>query len=371
MAAKKTTSLMQIRDALNSSFKERGALVDGMLTAIVARENLFILGPPGTAKSAICEALCGALQGKFFSWMLTKFSTPEELFGPPSLNSLKADKYKRITTGKLPEADIAFVDEIFKGSSAIQNTLLPVINERKFYNDGAPTNIPLISLIAASNELPQAEELAALYDRFALRYEVDRMQNDASAADLFKNGLKMNIPSISLADLAKEQTAAANVVVPDAIVKLLVQIRNEVAALQIYVSDRKWVQSVRVVKAFAHINGHNQVEETDLEILENMLWSEPTTQKAQIRKVIAKVANPLGSEIMKITDSCQEIFAMFKKDPEKNNVETNKKLKDGIKRLRALGDVKKNPKLEEAVNTLQTKNLEVLKYMGFEGIDNS
>jgi hypothetical protein len=125
-----------------------------------------VTGSPGTAKSALVRAIAQAFGGSYFERLLTKFSTPEELFGPISLKALEQDRYERVTAGKLPEAEFAFVDEVFKANSAILNSLLTAMNERLFHNDGAPAQMPLVSLFGASNELPEGKELEALFDRF-------------------------------------------------------------------------------------------------------------------------------------------------------------------------------------------------------------
>jgi MoxR-like ATPase len=139
---------------------------------VLAGEHVLLLGPPGTAKSALVRAIAQAFGGTYFERLLTKFSTPEELFGPISLKALEQDRYQRVTAGKLPEAEFAFVDEVFKANSAILNSLLTAMNERLFHNDGAPTQMPLVALFGASNELPEGKELEALFDRFLLRFDV-------------------------------------------------------------------------------------------------------------------------------------------------------------------------------------------------------
>ncbi|HTP29485.1 MAG TPA: AAA family ATPase, partial [Anaeromyxobacteraceae bacterium] len=125
-------------------------------------------GSPGTAKSALARTISRAFQAAYFERLVTKFTTPEELFGPISLKALEQDHYRRVTAGMLPEAQIAFIDEIWKANSAILNALLAVMNERVFHNDGAPCTCPLITLFGASNELPDGKELEATFDRFLL-----------------------------------------------------------------------------------------------------------------------------------------------------------------------------------------------------------
>ena len=135
-------SITQLETQLNSVFYERREVIHGALCAILAGEHVLLLGPAGTGKSAIVRALAQAFGGTYFERLLTKFSTPEEIFGPISLSALEHDRYERITVGKLPEAHFAFADEVFKANSAILNSLLALVNERVFHNDGAATRVP-------------------------------------------------------------------------------------------------------------------------------------------------------------------------------------------------------------------------------------
>src|SRR3954471_7668808 len=144
--------LQQLRSDLAAHFPERKQVIDGALCAILAGEHVLLLGPPGTAKSALARAVAQAFSGVYFERLLTKFSTPEELFGAVSLKALEQDRFSRVIAGKLPEANFAFVDEIFKANSAILNSLLTLINERVFHNDGTPILCPLVTLFGASNE---------------------------------------------------------------------------------------------------------------------------------------------------------------------------------------------------------------------------
>src|SRR3954453_1051179 len=164
------------RRELSISLIERDDEIDLVLTALLAREHVLLVGPPGCAKSLLLDAVMRWLGGKVFSCLLTRFTTPEELFGPVSVAGLKADEYRRITAGKLPEADGCFLDEVFKGSSAILNPLLRILNERTFDNGGDVVPVPLRLCVAASNEWPaqqeNGKELAALFDRFLLRKSV-------------------------------------------------------------------------------------------------------------------------------------------------------------------------------------------------------
>lgn len=127
-------TITALRAQLLLLFPERQVVIDGALAAVLAGEHVLLLGPPGTAKSALVRSLAQAFGGTYFERLLTKFSTPEELFGPVSLKGLESDHFTRVTTGMLPEAEFAFVDEVFKANSAILNALLSVVNERLFHN---------------------------------------------------------------------------------------------------------------------------------------------------------------------------------------------------------------------------------------------
>ena len=171
--------LKKIREELKQMFLERADLIDGALAALLSSHHLLIIGPPGTAKSMLADELCRRIEGaNYFQWLLTRFTTPEEIFGAVSLKALEQDDYRRVTTRKLPEAHIAFLDEIFKANSSILNAILTLINERLFHNGKEVGPVPLLTLFGASNELPEEEELTALYDRFLLRFVVNYIAED-------------------------------------------------------------------------------------------------------------------------------------------------------------------------------------------------
>src|SRR3954469_23269668 len=128
-------ALRSMREELQQLFLERAEVIDGALTALLSGHHVLIIGPPGTAKSMLADELCRRLEGgTYFQWLLTKFTTPEELFGAVSLSALERDEYRRVTTLKLPEAHIAFLDEVFKANSSILNAVLTLMNERRFHN---------------------------------------------------------------------------------------------------------------------------------------------------------------------------------------------------------------------------------------------
>ena len=171
--------LDRFRTSLGRFFVNKQELIDLMLVAAVAQEPLLLVGPPGTAKSDLVLKFKDALglgEGDYFEYMLTRFTEPSEIVGPIDISKLREGRYIRREQGKLPTARLGFLDEIFKSNSAILNILLTIINERKFYQDGVPQPVRLRVLFAATNEVPEQAELAALKDRFALKAESRSVQ---------------------------------------------------------------------------------------------------------------------------------------------------------------------------------------------------
>src|SRR3989475_3784074 len=187
--------LPRFRTSLARFFVAKGELIDLMLIAAVAQEPLLIVGPPGTAKSDLVlkfkDAL-GVADEDYFEYMLTRFTEPSEIIGPIDINLLREGRYVRREQGKLPTARLAFLDEIFKSNSAILNILLTIINEKKFYQDGVPQPVRLRVLFAATNEVPEQGELAALKDRFVLKIE-SRSVQEHHFSELIDSGLQSEV----------------------------------------------------------------------------------------------------------------------------------------------------------------------------------
>src|SRR5271156_3218612 len=187
--------LNRFRKSLGRFFVEKQELIDLMLVAAVAQEPLLLVGPPGTAKSDLVlkfkDAL-GLADDDYFEYMLTRFTEPAEIIGPIDISQLREGRYIRREQGKLPTARLGFLDEIFKSNSAILNILLTIINERKFYQDGTPQPVRLRVLFAATNEIPEQAELAALKDRFCLKAE-SRSVQDEHFTELIDAGLRSEV----------------------------------------------------------------------------------------------------------------------------------------------------------------------------------
>ncbi|KAB7684773.1 AAA family ATPase [Plesiomonas shigelloides] len=296
--------LKTLQQELQTGLVGRSQSVKIALLALLAEENVLLVGPPGTAKSLLARKIAQSIQSSeekgtvpYFEYLLTKFSTPEEIFGPLSISELKKDCFKRNTLGYLPSAQVGFLDEIFKASSSILNSLLTIMNEKLYHNGTTVVPTPLRSLIAASNELPSGqEELEALYDRFLLRQYVGYVaDNDISKLiNVIASSENAAVKPLSPYELAKIKQLSAHVKLPEQIMQVLKEIwlkhrdafkedRRE------SLSDRRLVKVVNLLKVSAATNGRSEVDFSDILLLIHCLWCEPSN--------IDKVSEVLKSSI--------------------------------------------------------------------------
>lgn len=294
-----------LRAELLLLFPERQVVIDGALTAVLAGEHVLLLGPPGTAKSALVRALAQAFGGRYWETLLTRFSTPEELFGPISLKGLESDRFTRITAGTLAEAEVAFCDEIFKANAAVLNALLAVCNERVFHNDGKPQPVPLVSMFGASNEMPESKDLSALWDRFALRYCVDYLLRPSNIRAILVAPEPRLTTALDMKTLRAAQVEVAKVKVTDATVDALLSIREALRQEGLVSSDRRWKKSLRLVQAAAWLSGEKGTAPEDLLILTDALWSEPK-DRPRVARTVGKLADPASLQALEILDAAKE-----------------------------------------------------------------
>ncbi|HVV86916.1 MAG TPA: AAA family ATPase [Kofleriaceae bacterium] len=281
--ARASASVQEVARILGAAFLDKQEIIRLMLVSAIAGEHMVIVGPPGTAKSAMVGMFARLLDARYFEYLLTRFTEPNELFGPVDIAAFREGKYTRRTEHMLPQAEIVFLDEIFKSSSAILNSLLHVINERKFANGPVVTQVPLISLFAASNEVPNDDSLAAMFDRFLIRVLSDNLDS-YHFGELMQRGIALEVarmtgkgdelrPVLSARELRAVQAAFDRFMVfPDEFLAkykgLIFQIRSE----GISVSDRRAVKLLKLFAASAVFDGRTQVHDGDFFVLRH-IWN--------------------------------------------------------------------------------------------------
>src|SRR5687768_8373261 len=269
--------------ALNSHFLDKQEIIRLLNICAIAGEHMVLVGPPGTAKSAIIRMFARLIDARYFEYLLTRFTEPNELFGPVDIKEFREGRYVRRSENMLPSAEIVFLDEIFKSNSAILNSLLTVINERKFANGPNIVQVPLISLYAASNEVPNDESLAAMFDRFLLRVLSDNLDS-YHFGELMAKGVSLEVsrmtgrgddlrPVISARELRTLHAAFDRFMVfPDDFMAkykgLIFQIRSE----GISVSDRRAVKLLKLFAASAVFDGRPRVHDGDFFVLRH-IWN--------------------------------------------------------------------------------------------------
>lgn len=290
---------------------EREEILAKCLLAAIGGQSVFLFGPPGTAKSLVARRVSQAFsRAGYFECLLNRFTTPEELFGPVSLKGLKEDKYERKTASYLPDAQLAFLDEIWKAGPSILNSLLTIINERKFHNGGASKAVPLKGIIAASNETPpQGQGLEALYDRFILRLAVMPLMDKDHFMDLV-DGPPLSAEVKLSEGLAVDDSEWNAIIGSIGKVKFSNEVREIVHAIRkrideynagvrnstggndksgktapLYVSDRRWQKAAHILKTAAVLCDRMEVLPVDVMILRDCLWNEES-QREDVAKIV-------------------------------------------------------------------------------------
>ena len=342
----------QLLGEMNRGIYEKETEISLSLLAALAGESIILLGPPGVAKSMVARQLKTAFRdAQNFEYLMSRFSTPDEIFGPVSIQKLKtSDTYERAVEGYLPTADVVFLDEIWKAGPAIQNTLLTVINEKIFRNGNREMHLPLKLLVAASNELPaKGEGLEALWDRFVIRIEsrpikleknframlleaptdflgpTDFTDFTDSSGSMGKFGFTDSTDFSDSADFSDLKITAeeyaewaekiCKIGVKEEVLDAISAIRKSLRAVNvdeaaerrnIYVSDRRWKNIVRLLRTSAFMQDREEVDICDLLPIYHCLWQEPEERDAIRSIVIRALFSPFAEKLVEMKNALAE-----------------------------------------------------------------
>ena len=305
------TLMRELEKELNGKYINRAEVIHGLIVTLLARGNCVLLGAAGTGKSDLVQTLSRAINGTCFETILTKTSSPEELFGAYDIKQLQNGKYIRNTENSLVDGDVAFVDEIFKCNSATLNGLLGVMAQRTFRNgSSAPTPIPLQLFVGASNEMPEGGAegaLAALWDRCEMRFVVDYIKDKGSFHRLLSLNKSLEPKTkVDVADVVKAMDEIDEVEIGDA-EDLIVDLWETLNKNGYKLSDRKWRNSLRYMRANAWLNGRKSLTDDDVLVLKDMAWQTPEQIKP-IRKLVFNTLNPALGKAQDLYDAVCEIY---------------------------------------------------------------
>ena len=300
------TNFQSFRASLNGSFLDRSDVIDGLLTSLITKQNAFLFGPPGTGKSELVRAITGGFDGsKYFGYLLSPTTDPSELYGPVAVSKLLKDEYTRDVSGYLPDCNVAFLDELFRGSSAVLNSLLQILNERTFNNGKQAIDTEIQSIVAATNSFPTEEALQAFCDRFLFRPTITGLKSPIHKRTLMRWAVAQSPEwsrpkvesNLTYKDLVELQKQAAKTTVPDAFIDQFAEILDMLESRGISVSDRRRVQILSFMKGWAVVQGETEVHAAMLhQTLKHIIYTNPD-EIEDINEVVKQVV-PTAEEFM-------------------------------------------------------------------------
>lgn len=344
------SKIMDFKQALVESCVGRESEVELVLAGLLAQEHVLFVGPPGTGKSMLADNVALGIGGNSYTVLLSPTTEVDEIMGPLSLAAMKQDRRERVVDGTLCTADIGVVDEVWKGNSAVINSMLKLMNERKYKQGTQWVDAPLRCLIGASNEWPIGEKyegLGAAFDRFLFRKEVLPVSRDLRESLIMGNFSQVTPGMLSIADVDNASAEAGTIPIPKDVIAKLLDLIDTLEGSGIYIGDRRMRKAGDALLVNAYLNGHDEVCLKDFEILQFVLWGDPEDQRIKCREIVMEVANPHRAEAERTMQEITEIMDELNISEWDNSKipaagASIQKLKDCVMRLESIGDEGKN-----------------------------
>ena len=321
-----------LQESLDERYSERGIEIDLGIKALVTKQHYLTIGPPGTAKSQLAHDLALAFDVPYMRKLLSKDTPPEEMFGPYDFAAVKEGRLKRVASERTAQvAVIQFWDEIFKSSAAVRNKQLTLLNER-YYDHGEDFfKVPLISVFAASNELPDdSEESWAFYDRFLIRRFVDYIKDPSAFVRMMRTEMIEQPAVMTHADLLEAHEEVLSVTLPQKVEEAYLDLRTTLDLEGVLVSDRRWKQSQDLVRANAWQEGRDRADTSDMIILQHVLWEDPSHVKPVLRAILA-MASPVSHKVVDLRDQIDQIESKLREEVKKAATEDTESARNALR----------------------------------------
>ena len=363
----------QAEQRYDEALIERTEEIRIVLIGLISQLNCLFVGPAGTAKSKLADMICEMIDGKIYNHMLTAHTLTEEVFGVIDIDGYRNGIFRRLPKAMLQEADVCFLDEIWKSSSSILNSLLRIVNEKVYLEQGQRIDVPLKLAIAASNEYPSGEEgkaLVALFDRFVLRKTVKPIATDRGLDRLLWSTDDELEPAVDFTISADEITAATaaalSLPIDKDARKCFTKIIKECRANGVQTGDRRLRQSVRAVRGAAWLDGADAVLPEHLEVLSHTLWIDPEEQPQVVAEIVGQVANPERMKVTGLLGEAEEIISGGGSESWHDSMETSQKLASISKELKKLTSSRAKAGNKRIQNELRSRQAATAKRLEIE-----
>lgn len=352
-----TASTIQlIVEEMNDTHFERGEIVTAVWTAAIAQQHLLMVGPGGTGKSMVCRDFASRIDGSaYFEVAMDETTTPDQILGPPDIKSMVEEgKTRRVSSGMLPEAHYAFLDEFFNANGPALHSIMPILNERVFHNNGKPVVTPLRSAVMGTNKLNADADQAALWDRVHLRHQISYVADRDNLNALLSQAMlravstytKAAFTTVTLADLDQAHDDAMLLPISDLAADTFLNLNEELARNGVLISTRRLVEGRKAVAAAAYLAGHREILIGDLSVLRHMFWNRQEEVNT-VKNIILSAVNPGEKAALEFLDQLDKLKADYTAACDLDDIKRNTAAIDVFKKAQQLID-KATPLIDTA-----------------------